>query len=56
MPPAMEAQWAAWVRSAMVQMLHLPPEPHFVGAQADQEGSAERRWGSEPERLSRFLP
>jgi hypothetical protein len=50
MPPAMEAQWAAWVRSAMVQRSRLLPEPHFAGAQADREGSVERRWGSEPER------
>jgi hypothetical protein len=47
MPPAMEAQRAAWVRSAMVQRSRLLPESHFAGAQADREGSVERRWGSE---------
>jgi hypothetical protein len=53
---AMEAQRAAWVKSAMVQMSGLLPEPHFAGAQVDQEGSAERKWGSEPEMLSHFSP
>jgi hypothetical protein len=43
MPPAIEAQWAAWVKSAMVLMSQEPPWPQYARAQADQWGSVERR-------------
>jgi hypothetical protein len=45
----------AWVKLAMVLLSPLSPGPQFVGAQADREGSAERRWGSELMRLWLFF-
>jgi hypothetical protein len=37
------------------QVSRLSPGPQFAAAPADQEWSAKRRWGSEPERLARNL-
>jgi hypothetical protein len=51
----MEAERSAWVKPAMVLMSPLSPGPQLTVAQADQEASAERRWSSEPVRLSLFL-